>query len=103
MTEARPLWDMTSLRRRAVVAGSRDISRRIRCALISVALALVVPGGAAAQHFPSEEDLTALIRSRVEEDRAVGIVLGVLEADGTGTRGPIRGLWASGRSSRSVR
>ena len=83
MTEARPMRDMTSLRRRAVVAGGRDISTRIRCALISIALALLIPSGAAAQHFASDEDLTALIRSRVEEDRAVGIVLGVMEADGT--------------------
>ena len=53
------MWDMTSLRS-AVVAGSRDISGRIRCALISIALALLAPSGAAAQHFPSDEDLTAL-------------------------------------------
>ena len=77
------MWDMTYLRRRAVVAGSRDLSRRIRCAIVSIALALVVPSGAAAQHFASDDELTALIRSRVEEDRAVGIVLGVMEADGT--------------------
>jgi CubicO group peptidase (beta-lactamase class C family) len=48
-----------------------------------IAFALLIPSIAVAQHFPSDADLTALIQSRVEEDRAVGIVLGVIEADGT--------------------
>ncbi len=51
--------------------------------LVFLALTLLLPGAAGAQHFPSEQDLTELIRSRVEEDRAVGIVVGVLEADGS--------------------
>ena len=51
--------------------------------LLLVALALLSPAAADAQHFSSDEDLTELIRSRVEEDRAVGIVLGVIEADGS--------------------
>lgn len=38
---------------------------------------------AAPRHFPSDDSLLALIRGRVEEGRATGIVLGVLEADGT--------------------
>jgi len=46
-------------------------------------LMLVATATLGAQHFPSDEDLTELIRSRVEENRAVGIVLGVIEADGT--------------------
>lgn len=58
-------------------------SHRIRGATIVIAFALLIPGVATAQHFPSDEDLTALIRSRVEENRAVGIVLGVMEADGS--------------------
>jgi len=37
----------------------------------------------AAQHFPAEAELMELIRSRVDEGRATGIALGVLEADGT--------------------
>ena len=49
--------------------------------LVFLALTLLLPGAAGAQHFPSEQDLTELIRSRVEEDRAVGIVVGVLEAE----------------------
>ena len=50
----------------------------------SVILATLWLGVAAAgaQHFPSDDELSLLIRSRVEEGRAVGIVLGVMEADG---------------------
>ena len=51
-------------------------------AFVLVAIALLIPK-VSAQHFPSDEDLTALIKSHVEEDRAVGIVLGVMEADGS--------------------
>jgi len=35
------------------------------------------------QHFPSDTDIQALIESRVNEKRAVGIVVGVMEADGS--------------------
>jgi D-alanyl-D-alanine-carboxypeptidase/D-alanyl-D-alanine-endopeptidase len=35
------------------------------------------------QHFPDDETLLALIKGRVEEGRATGIVLGVLDADAT--------------------
>ena len=37
----------------------------------------------AQQHFPSDADIQALIQSRVDEGRAVGIVVGVMEADGS--------------------
>ena len=37
----------------------------------------------ARQHFPSDADIQALIQSRVDEGRAVGIVVGVMEADGS--------------------
>ena len=47
------------------------------------ALAILIPAVAHAQHFPSDQDLMTLIQSRVDENRAVGIVLGVIEADGT--------------------
>lgn len=46
------------------------------------------------KHFPSDETIQALIQSRVDENRAVGIVVGVMESDGsmrifsTGTAGP---------------
>lgn len=36
-----------------------------------------------AAHFPPDSELLKLISSRVDEGRAVGIVLGVVEADGT--------------------
>ena len=51
--------------------------------LLLCALAVLSPAAVLAQHFPSDEDLTELIRSRVEDQRAVGIVLGVIEADGS--------------------
>jgi CubicO group peptidase (beta-lactamase class C family) len=35
------------------------------------------------QHFPSDAAIQALIQSRVDEKRAVGIVVGVMEADGS--------------------
>jgi len=59
------------------------MNSRISWMLTAFVSACLVTGGASAQHFPSDEDLTGLIRSRVEEDRAVGIVLGIMEADGT--------------------
>ena len=59
---------------------------RLGSILAPLVLALLSPIVAGAQHFASDEDLTELIRSRVEEGRAVGIVLGVVEADGS-TRG----------------
>jgi len=34
-------------------------------------------------HFPPDADIQALIQSRVDEGRAVGIVVGVMEADGS--------------------
>ena len=51
---------------------------------IIIAILLILSSAAAsAQHFPSDDDLMALIQSRVDEARAVGIVIGVMEADGT--------------------
>ena len=38
---------------------------------------------AAQQHFPTDDAIQTLIQSRVDEGRAVGIVVGVLEADGS--------------------
>ncbi|NJD18646.1 MAG: DUF3471 domain-containing protein [Gemmatimonadetes bacterium] len=49
----------------------------------SFAAVLAAAAPAAAQHFPAEADLLALVRERVEQGRAKGIVLGVLEADGS--------------------
>ena len=55
---------------------------RICRSLFLFALVILSPAVTGAQHFPSDEDLMTLIQSRVDEDRAVGIVLGVIEADG---------------------
>jgi len=51
--------------------------------LVLLTLAFLIPGCGADGHFPSDEDLLDLIRTRVEQHRGVGIVLGVLEADGS--------------------
>lgn len=56
---------------------------RIRSSLLLFALVFLSSAAAEAQHFPSDEDLQTLIQSRVDEGRAIGIVLGVMEADGT--------------------
>ncbi len=42
---------------------------------------LAVP--VAAEHFPNDAGLLEIIRTRVDDDRAIGIVVGVIEADGT--------------------
>ncbi|MCG8468508.1 MAG: serine hydrolase [Gemmatimonadetes bacterium] len=55
------------------------ITRIATCALA----VFVTAGSAAAQHFPDETGLLSIIETRVDEGRATGIVLGVLEADGT--------------------
>ncbi len=71
------------------VAHPRPGARRIRVgegvvtALVALCLALLAPPALRAQHFPDDAHLLELIQSRVEEGRATGIVLGVLEADGT--------------------
>lgn len=63
---------------------SYDLGRRTRMlrVLVAVIAAVVAPARAAA-HFPADHELRALLQSRVDEGRAVGITLGLLEADGT--------------------
>src|SRR5918995_2043632 len=51
--------------------------------LVLAALALSLPTPAAAQHFPSNDDLRVMLRYLVEDGEAAGIVLGLLEADGS--------------------
>lgn len=59
-----------------------------------VALGLLVPATAGAQHFPDDEDVQVMLDYLVEDGEAPGIVLGLLEADGfrriltAGTAGP---------------
>ena len=52
---------------------------------LAVALALVAVGAAPAQgqHFPPDAEIEALLQQRVDEGRAVGIVVGLMEADGS--------------------
>ena len=58
------------------------MSRRVSVLLSFLAVvAFVVP--ASGQHFPTDSERLELIQTRVEEGRATGIVVGVLEADGT--------------------
>ncbi len=59
-------------------------ARSLFAAAAALALALASPAGAEPPRaFPNDADITALIRTRVEEGRATGIVVGVLEADGS--------------------
>ena len=56
--------------------------------LVAVVLTVVLasfatPSSSVAQTLLSNAEIEALVRSRVEEDRAVGMVIGVLEADGS--------------------
>lgn len=50
--------------------------------LLLFVISLMSPAGAA-DHFPDDAGLLELIQTRVDDDRAVGIVVGVIEADGT--------------------
>jgi D-alanyl-D-alanine-carboxypeptidase/D-alanyl-D-alanine-endopeptidase len=59
-----------------------SLLRPRRLALVSLAAATLLPAIAAAQTFPSNDSLTAILKSRVGTT-GVGIVLGVLETDGT--------------------
>ena len=51
--------------------------------VIPLLVLLALPSTVAAQHFPGNAELTERIREFVESGRAAGIVLGVLNADGT--------------------
>jgi CubicO group peptidase (beta-lactamase class C family) len=59
------------------------MTRRTRGTLLFLSIAALLPATVAGQHFPSDAKLIELIQSRMEEGRAIGIVVGVLEADGS--------------------
>ena len=62
----------------------RMVSPTLRVAVLLLpALILARPTPGAAQDFPPDADLLALIQDRVESGGATGIVLGVREADGS--------------------
>ena len=51
--------------------------------LFSLLAVIALAAPLAAQHFPTDSELLEIIRTRVDEGRATGIVVGVIEADGT--------------------
>ena len=65
----------------------------------ALAIALLFPVPSAAQHFPSNEDLEVMLRYLVEDGETPGIVLGILEADGS-TR--IVSYGSAGRKARPL-
>src|SRR5688572_33491569 len=54
----------------------------MRQTLLCCAVSILCAVPALGQHFPSSDSLTALVKARVGNS-GVGIVLGVMEADGT--------------------
>src|SRR5918999_2232751 len=52
-------------------------------ALSTAAAIAALPAVATAQHFPPDEDLKTMLRYLVEDGETPGIVLGILEADGS--------------------
>lgn len=65
-----------------------------RTMLLAIAFAAALPAGLAAQHFAADEDLDVMLHYLVEDGATPGIVLGIIEADGStrilvsGTGGP---------------
>jgi serine-type D-Ala-D-Ala carboxypeptidase/endopeptidase len=57
-----------------------SLGRRL---LMFSALTLSFPVSAASQHFPPDDELRLMLRYLVEDGEAAGVVLGVLEADGS--------------------
>lgn len=60
----------------------RSIKTRLPSRIV-LALALLAPAAAQAQHFPPDEEVRTMLRYLVEDGEAQGIVLGMLEADGS--------------------
>lgn len=58
---------------------------RVRRGALLLAAALLTACTQPERHFPAERELTSLLEKRVRERRAVGIAVGVLEADGSAT------------------
>ena len=59
------------------------MSINLRHTIVMIALAVLLPLPAEAQSFPTDQELESILQGRVDEGRAIGIVLGVMEADGT--------------------
>lgn len=65
----------------------RSMTRSASCSTLlctaMFVLLIGLPASATAQHFPSDGEIESVIRTRIEEGRAVGMVIGVMEADGS--------------------
>ena len=59
------------------------IARTARLVSLPLLVAAFGVAPAHAQHFPSDAEIEAILQQRIDEGRGVGIVVGVLEADGT--------------------
>jgi D-alanyl-D-alanine-carboxypeptidase/D-alanyl-D-alanine-endopeptidase len=57
--------------------------RRLLGVALLAGLTILVPANVGAQHFPADEDLQTMLRYLVKDGETPGIVLGVLEADGS--------------------
>ncbi len=55
----------------------------IRSSAVFLVCAFILPLTATPQHFPATKELASMIQKRVDDKIAVGIVLGVIEADGS--------------------
>lgn len=70
--------------------------------ILLLAVPLLLPGPVRAQHFPADDDLELMLRYLVEDGEAPGVVLGVVEADGStrvvsyGSAGPDAGPVGAG-------
>ncbi|HEX6909695.1 MAG TPA: serine hydrolase [Longimicrobium sp.] len=60
----------------------RSIQTRLPGRIV-LALGLLAPVAAPAQHFPPDDEIRAMLRYLVEDGETPGIVLGLLEADGS--------------------
>lgn len=61
----------------------RDPVERVLRNSLVLSLFLLLPTAARAQHFPPSEEVELMLRYLVEDGKAVGIVVGLLKADGS--------------------
>ena len=57
--------------------------RRLLGVALLAGLTILVPANVRGQHFPADEEIQTMLRYLVEDGETPGIVLGVLEADGS--------------------
>ncbi len=62
------------------------LARTVPVLGVLLAAALLIPSLVSAQHFPEDEDLAVMLRYLVEDGETPGIVLGVMERDGSSVR-----------------